>query len=536
MRILGASMSSKYHETMYPAAAAIDGDIRSIAATARQTNAWLSVRLPPDTEVRYIVIYNRPDNPEYQEWLSPYEVWVGSSHGDSTEKAARCGGPALISPPASGPFTVACGEQPVRGEYVTLKQVGKARWLNIAELAVYSSPTASSLAGLPVAVSSPMLSSLTMANGQTHHPKEIHCHPGSSKIDHLSAPHVVPLSCASLVLELPPLPPDHGCDSDPNQRLAIEVRSEGRQWVEARQNVLSAAVIIGNLLPTRAYEFRMVLRRPALGHLYSESSGLVVTEDGAANATIRTAPTISHHQAPQGGAYLVVSWDGGKACRAGEPVTLEVSDATGETTERQWQMVTGNWSGGDITLQADLHALRVCTEWCRFRIAPEGVLGWHEATEPSLQVKFNDDSVRATHGSIMLMVLLLVPLLLAIYRTACQLLAEGRVDAKALQDEMMLDLSVTWASLNAGWLAILENTRWLSNAWASGLGSPPGGLTGEEEEELPLTLEEENVRPPQELGKDDFAPPVPPLSLASLLASIEQEGLDEEGDEEVCVL
>ena len=79
------------------------------------------------------MVHNRPDNnKEYQGWLSPFEIWLGTSFGDTrSQHAVRCGGPAISVAAAAGPFGVTCGG--VRGRsFVTLVLIGKARWLTYA--------------------------------------------------------------------------------------------------------------------------------------------------------------------------------------------------------------------------------------------------------------------------------------------------------------------------------------------------------------------------------------------------------------------
>ena len=130
---LSAQLSSVYRRT-YPASAAIDGNKRTLCASRAEQNAWLSVRVAAGTSVEHVAIYNRGDFAAYQEWLSPFEVYVGASAGDVSTSAIRCGGVNAV-PAGPGPFSVVCGG--AVGAYVTLRLVGRVRYLTIAELEVF---------------------------------------------------------------------------------------------------------------------------------------------------------------------------------------------------------------------------------------------------------------------------------------------------------------------------------------------------------------------------------------------------------------
>ena len=551
---LSAAMSSKYHASLYPASAAIDGDFRSLAATGKQVGNWISVQIPSETVVDTVAVYNRPDNSEYQAWLSPFEIWVGTSFGDANSKTSvRCGTPALKFPVGAGPYVVDCGE--LQGSYVTLKQTDDARHLTIAELVIYaatsagypfsdsaliwppppsppplpvqiqsssrsaSSPTSAS----HIAASSPTLLVLrvptapslvsadcrsitlrwsTTAPGALPHsqryalfyapaaapaaerpwstglretratvtglqpgmeyafavaeavanaaspelgprstkaifatkakcevgPASTKCHSGGAGVEEqhrLGAPQVNPLSCSALALELPPLPPDH-CDDDRDQRLAVEARhgqsADQEGWTEIRHNVLSQTVIVGGLVASQSYEFRTVLHRPRLGDRFSESSGLVVVEEGAVlpNSTILSAPVV---RADRRGSLdvFVISWSrGAGACRAGLPFALQAASVHDnllvpgqdwlDTPERMamldWHTLDANATIGEAVVSLE-NIRRVCTrKWCTFRLLPVGVNGWVEPTHPSRPIDV------ALHGSVLIALMWVIFLVL----------------------------------------------------------------------------------------------------------------------------
>ena len=148
---LGAKMSSVYppawmggKQTVFDEKNLIDNLATTIASTAWPPTVgnWASVRVAHGTTIDRVMVYNRYDNsvPGDQTWLSPFEVYVGDSYGDTKVK---CGPAAqqpgvMVTPAAPGPFTAYCNG--VKGGYVTLKQVGAARLLSIAQMRVCSVP------------------------------------------------------------------------------------------------------------------------------------------------------------------------------------------------------------------------------------------------------------------------------------------------------------------------------------------------------------------------------------------------------------
>ena len=138
---LDATLSSTYAWWRWPASNTIDGSLRTLCASKWQDNAWLSVQLPAGSAIDYVAIYNRADARKYADWLGLFEVYVGTVAGDtSSASTVKCGGPvsAPWTPDAPTPFLVAC-PQGTSGAYVTLKQVGAARYLTILEMEAYTS-------------------------------------------------------------------------------------------------------------------------------------------------------------------------------------------------------------------------------------------------------------------------------------------------------------------------------------------------------------------------------------------------------------
>ena len=127
-----AALSSVYHP-IYGAANAIDGNMNNIAASNFQPNAWLSVRVPSGARIGLVAVYNRGDGERYQELLGSFEVWVGTS---AASQGTRCGGWSGTTR-SVGPFVINCGGTS-GGEWVTVRQVGNARYLTIGELLAFA--------------------------------------------------------------------------------------------------------------------------------------------------------------------------------------------------------------------------------------------------------------------------------------------------------------------------------------------------------------------------------------------------------------
>ena len=133
--LIGASLSSTF-SAAYGANTLIDGSLATVSATNLGVNNWASVRVAAGTPIAYVAVYNRVDSAAYQEWLSPFEVWVGGYYGDvSSASAYRCA--EMVVPTGAGPFMAPCYSVSTRA-YVTVRQVGAARYLTIAEVKLCS--------------------------------------------------------------------------------------------------------------------------------------------------------------------------------------------------------------------------------------------------------------------------------------------------------------------------------------------------------------------------------------------------------------
>ena len=131
----------------YAASKAIDGDIRSLAASgvlSAANDEWISVQMPAGATIDYVAVYNRDDYTWATAFLNPYELWLTAAPGTVTVESStahRCG--AGLVAPGLGPYMTWCG---ARSDlpYVTLIVRAAAapptRLLSLGELMVYGTP------------------------------------------------------------------------------------------------------------------------------------------------------------------------------------------------------------------------------------------------------------------------------------------------------------------------------------------------------------------------------------------------------------
>ena len=135
------------YSSAYAASKAIDGDIRSIAASgvlSAANDEWISVQMPAGSAIGHVAVYNRDDYPWATAFLNPYELWLTAAPGTVTVESStahRCA--ADLEAPDIGPYMTWCG---ARSDlpYVTLIVRAAAapptRLLSLGELMVYGTP------------------------------------------------------------------------------------------------------------------------------------------------------------------------------------------------------------------------------------------------------------------------------------------------------------------------------------------------------------------------------------------------------------
>ena len=127
-----ASASSTYSASFGPTNA-IDGTLNgSPFVSERAAGNWLSVQIEAGTRIGYVAVHNVLE-PAYVTFLGSFEVWLGSSFGDTS---MRCGEASLIVG-RTEPYVLWCGGESNGYNHVTIKQTGAARFLTITQLQVF---------------------------------------------------------------------------------------------------------------------------------------------------------------------------------------------------------------------------------------------------------------------------------------------------------------------------------------------------------------------------------------------------------------
>jgi len=117
----------------FPAALAIDEDVKTFCATAATGSEWLSIELYTDQPIPYVELLNRRDG--YQVFLQNFQLWLGNTFG---EQRTLCGSGSYDVGNLDQIYTIACTG--ARGSYLTLQHQGNPSqgvFLSIAELIVY---------------------------------------------------------------------------------------------------------------------------------------------------------------------------------------------------------------------------------------------------------------------------------------------------------------------------------------------------------------------------------------------------------------
>jgi len=116
--------------------ACFDGNLNTRCISSPSDENWISARVPQGTKVSLVAVYNQREGDMSQ--LGTVEIWLGSYPGASSEPdAVRCGQFAYLASSEPAPYVVAC-PYGASGTHVTVKQVGPARPLALAEVGIYS--------------------------------------------------------------------------------------------------------------------------------------------------------------------------------------------------------------------------------------------------------------------------------------------------------------------------------------------------------------------------------------------------------------
>jgi len=116
--------------------ACFDGSFNTRCISSFSNENWISARVPQGAKVSLVAVYNQREGDMSQ--LGTVEIWLGSYPGASSESdAVRCGEFAYLAASEPAPYVVACPSG-ASGTHVTVKQVGPARPLALAEVEIYS--------------------------------------------------------------------------------------------------------------------------------------------------------------------------------------------------------------------------------------------------------------------------------------------------------------------------------------------------------------------------------------------------------------
>ena len=96
----------------------------------------------------------------------------------------------------------------------------------------------------------------------------------------LDAPLVSPLNCMAMAVELPPISTEDSC-SMTGREVVVQMRLPGEPWGDVQRDVQSGSVIVGDLDPLQAVEFRIALRSKCSGSTCHGGDGGAAASEGA---------------------------------------------------------------------------------------------------------------------------------------------------------------------------------------------------------------------------------------------------------------
>ena len=92
----------------YVASNCIDGDLNTCCFSAGELSPWLSIKIPPQTQVDYVQVHNRRGGADFQYLLSPYDVWLSPAPGSIDTAAGAIFCAHMTTPSTDGPFSTQC--------------------------------------------------------------------------------------------------------------------------------------------------------------------------------------------------------------------------------------------------------------------------------------------------------------------------------------------------------------------------------------------------------------------------------------------
>ena len=265
----------------------------------------------------------------------------------------------------------------------------------------------------------------------------------------------------------------------------------------------TGTVIIGDLDPFQACQFRIVLRRVGQPDWLGQSTPSLVTEDG--NSTISAAPVVVPLWREVGGSAFALSWGRARGHCRGQS-RFELQAATGaevslDPAEQTWTAIADDYQDGAV--QADCPECCSDPTGCIFRVRPLDVRGWSRPGSASAAVFPASPPVGG--GGVLLAVLLFAVLLFLLSPVAVAVRvvvrshsAGRRISLPEILEELREQARSMPSMLHDTGRDLRENARWLSRAWLSTFGVD--GVLYEQ------PLEQEDGDDGMHLSTDDFAP------------------------------
>ena len=353
----------------------------------------------------------------------------------------------------------------------------------------------------------------------------------------LDAPLVSPLNCMAMAVELPPISTADGC-SMTGREVVVQMRLPGEPWGDVQRDVQSGSVIIGDLDPLQAVEFRIALRRPGQPDWVGQETQRMVTEDGDSMAD--AAPKVQALWSSLRGSFFGVSWSQSRGrCRGQARYELQAStgeDALLDPSQQTWVTVADNVEEGGF--EAACSQLDCCAPGaggCAFRVRPLDVRGWARpgAASPSN----SPASSSSSGGGGLLAGLVWFVLLFPFGFCAGAVAAIGRVvwrqyqaskarglstvhiDPDELRTELMGEAQQALSALRKARDNLRESATFLSRAWFDAVGDSISlGRYGRPQEQ---DADEEDT----DMNVDDFAPM--PTNVRASKSSGERTGFVE---------
>ena len=100
-------------------------------------NNWVAMQVPAGTNVGYVAVYNRRDYASIQNWIGSFQVYLGTSAGDTS--GTLCGDATYRNAgDDTAPYVLSCGGAS-SGTWITVRQTAcpSTCLLALAELEVY---------------------------------------------------------------------------------------------------------------------------------------------------------------------------------------------------------------------------------------------------------------------------------------------------------------------------------------------------------------------------------------------------------------